>query len=71
MSASLEKSMLDFVEKLQKDIKEMLIDVESRLVGGGVANMEHYKYLQGRRESLIMVQEAVKSRLNDTGDDWK
>jgi len=63
--------MLQFIEGVQKDMKDMLIDVETRLVGGGVASMEHYKYLQGRRDALIMLQEQFKVRLNETGDDWK
>jgi len=63
--------MLEFVEKFQKDMREMLNDVETRLIGGGVSNMEHYKYLQGRREALTMVQDQFNERLRQTGDDWK
>lgn len=60
--------MLVFAERLQKEIRMQRQDVESRMIGGEVRNMEHYKYLQGRRESLTLIEDWVRDFLGSEED---
>ena len=60
--------MLVFAERLQKEIRMQRQDVESRMMGGEVRSMEHYKYLQGRRDSLTMIEDWVRDFLGSQED---
>lgn len=61
--------MLDFAERLQKEIRVLKKDAENHILSGRLTNMEQYKHLMGRLEGFVYVEEVIRSLLKENPDD--
>lgn len=57
--------MLEFAETVLRDIRDLKKSSEEIILGGGVSDMERYRFLMGRLEGLKLVEESVKKTLKD------
>jgi hypothetical protein len=60
--------MLEFVEKLQKTIRDLERDTQEIVVSGKVRDMEQYKFLMGRLEGYRFVREGLNILLSKDPD---
>lgn len=63
--------MRTFAESILRELEKTIRDTESMVLGGGVADMERYRFLMGRLEGLRFAQQSVKDILaRQTDDDF-
>jgi uncharacterized protein related to proFAR isomerase len=55
--------MLEFTEEVLNSVRKLRKQSEDVLVGGGVKDMEHYKFLMGRIEGYKFVEMAISDLL--------
>jgi len=60
--------MLEFIENLRHTIKKLQNSTENLIIGGGVRDMEQYRFLMGRLEGYKFVQEAIDDLLDGNED---
>lgn len=60
--------MLEFTEKVLIAVNRLRVDTERVIVGGGIKDMEQYKFLMGRLEGYKFVEMAVKELLDKNPD---
>lgn len=61
--------MLEFTERLLANIRKLRSQTEVIIVGGGVKDMEHYKFLMGRIEGYKFAEEAIHNLLKQTSSE--
>ena len=61
--------MLTFAESVLRDLDRTMRDTETMVLGGGVSDMERYRFLMGRLEGLRLAVDVVKERLKGHTDD--
>lgn len=61
--------MLTFAESVLRDLDRTIKDTEAMVLGGGVSDMERYRFLMGRLEGLRLAVDVVKERLKGHTDD--
>lgn len=61
--------MLEFTEKLRKELRTLRRDAEEAVLGGRVADMTQYKHLMGRLEGYKFVEDVVNRLLNEYPED--
>ena len=60
--------MLEFTEKVLISVRNLRKQSEEVIVGGGVKDMEHYKFLMGRIEGYKFVENEVLALLKKNPD---
>jgi uncharacterized protein related to proFAR isomerase len=55
--------MLEFTEEVLNSVRKLRKQSEDVIVGGGVKDMEHYKFLMGRIEGYKFVEMAISDLL--------
>lgn len=60
--------MLEFVENLQRTIRDLERETQEFMINGKVRDMEQYKFLLGRLEGYRFVKEAVHGLLSKNPD---
>jgi hypothetical protein len=61
--------MRTFAESVLRELEKTIRDTELMVLGGGVADMERYRFLMGRLEGLRFSQQAVKDIMKRHTDD--
>ena len=56
--------MLEFAETVLSSVRRLQRETHETILGGGVRDMEQYKYLMGRLDGYRNVEEAVRDLLN-------
>jgi hypothetical protein len=56
--------MLDYAEKLLKEVRKLQSDSEEIVLNGTIANMERYRFMMGRLEGLKMVEDLIKESID-------
>ena len=60
------------IHKLQKNLKESYQDIADAMIGGGIDNMEKYKYMMGQAHAYLKISQEIsnllkpKEQKNDT-----
>lgn len=62
-------SMLDFAERVLRDIKNIEKDTESLIINGAVPDMERYRFLIGRLEGIRLSEDIIRQRLKKHADE--
>jgi hypothetical protein len=62
--------MLEFTEAVLKEIRKLKADSEAIILGGGISDMERYRFMMGRLEGLNLVEDVVKSLLRRKDPDF-
>lgn len=60
--------MLEYAERLLKEVRKLQSDSESIVLNGTIANMERYRFMMGRLEGLKLVEDMIKESLNSNPD---
>jgi hypothetical protein len=61
--------MLEYAERLLKEVRKLQSDSEAIVLNGTIANMERYRFMMGRLEGLKLVEDMIKESLNASPDD--
>ncbi len=55
---------LIILNKLQKHLKESYQSIGDSMIGGGIDNMEKYKYMMGQAHAYLRISQEISSLLN-------
>jgi hypothetical protein len=55
--------MLEFAERVLRDIKTLEKDTESLVLSGALSDMERYRFLMGRLEGIRLSEDIIRQRL--------
>ena len=55
---------LVIIDKIKKSINNALIQIQDTMMGGGVDNMEKYKYLLGQAHAYSIILQEISNLLN-------
>ena len=55
---------LVILNKLQKHLKESYQNIGDNMIGGGVDNMEKYKYMMGQAHAYLRISQEISNLLN-------
>lgn len=56
--------MLEFAETVLSSVRRLQRETHETILGGGIRDMEQYKYLMGRLDGYRNVEEAIRDLLN-------
>lgn len=63
--------MLEFAEKVLRELRKLQQDSEAIVLNGTIADMERYRFMMGRLEGLKFAEEVVRDLLSRrTTDDF-
>jgi hypothetical protein len=57
--------MLEYAEKLLREVRKIQTDSEEIVLNGTIANMERYRFMMGRLEGLRMVETIIKESIDN------
>jgi hypothetical protein len=60
--------MLEYAERLLKEVRKLQSDSEAIVLNGTIANMERYRFMMGRLEGLKLIEDMIKDSLNSNPD---
>jgi len=55
---------LVILNKLQKHLKESYQNIGDNMIGGGIDNMEKYKYMMGQAHAYLRISQEISNLLN-------
>ena len=55
---------LTVLNKVQKYLKESYQSIADNMIGGGVDNMEKYKYMMGQAHAYLRISQEISNLLN-------
>ena len=61
--------MLEFAEKVLRELRKLQQDSEAIVLNGTIADMERYRFMMGRLEGIKLVEELIKHELSKRSTD--
>lgn len=61
--------MLEFAERVLKEVRKLEQDTSAIVVSGRVSDMEQYRFLMGRLEGIRLVDNLIRQEFNKHTDD--
>jgi hypothetical protein len=61
--------MLEFAERVLREIRKLETDTEALVLNGTVSDMERYRFLMGRLEGIRLIEEAIRNEVKKYSDD--
>jgi hypothetical protein len=55
---------LVILNKIQKYLKESYQNIGDNMIGGGIDNMEKYKYMMGQAHAFLRISQEISNLLN-------
>ena len=55
---------LVILNKIQKYLKESYQSIGDNMIGGGIDNMEKYKYMMGQAHAFLRISQEISNLLN-------
>ena len=55
---------LVILNKIQKYLKESYQSIGDNMIGGGIDNMEKYKYMMGQAHAYLRISQEISNLLN-------
>ena len=55
---------LVILNKIQKFLKESYVNIGDNMIGGGIDNMEKYKYMMGQAHAYLRISQEISDLLN-------
>ena len=55
---------LVILNKIQRQLKEQYQSIGDNMIGGGVDNMEKYKYMMGQAHAYLRISQEISNLLN-------
>lgn len=67
----MEITMLEFAEKVLRELRKLQQDSEAIVLNGTIADMERYRFMMGRLEGIKLVEALIQHELSKrTTDDF-
>ena len=60
----MEHDELTVINKIQRYLKESYQNIGDNMIGGGVDNMEKYKYMMGQAHAYLRISQEISNLLN-------
>ena len=54
---------LELVTKIQRQLKQLYQNIGDSMIGGGVDNMEKYKYMMGQAHAYLKISQEISNLL--------
>ena len=54
---------LIYISKIQKHLKQSYEDIADTMIGGGIDNMEKYKYMMGQAHAYLKISQEISNLL--------
>jgi len=61
--------MLEFAEKVLRELRKLQQDSEAIVLNGTIADMERYRFMMGRLEGIKLVEALIQLELNKRSTD--
>lgn len=61
--------MLEFAERVLREIRKLESDTETIVLNGTVSDMERYRFLMGRLEGIRLVDEVIRKEVKKYSED--
>ena len=61
--------MLEFAEKVLRELRKLQQDSEAIVLNGTIADMERYRFMMGRLEGIKLVEDLIKHELSKRSTD--
>ncbi len=61
--------MLEFAERVLREIRKLESDTETIVLNGTVSDMERYRFLMGRLEGIRLVEEVIRKEVKKYSED--
>jgi len=61
--------MLEFAERVLKEIRKLESDTQAIVLNGTVSDVERYRFLMGRLEGIRLVDEVIRNEVKKYSDD--
>ncbi len=55
---------LELITKIQRQLKQLYQNIGDSMIGGGVDNMEKYKYMLGQAHAYQIILQEISNLLN-------
>ena len=55
---------LELITKIQRQLKQLYQNIGDSMIGGGVDNMEKYKYMLGQAHAYQLINQEISNLLN-------
>ena len=55
---------LELITKLQRQLKDLYQNIGDSMIGGGIDNMEKYKYMLGQAHAYQYISQEISNLLN-------
>ena len=55
---------LELITKIQRQLKQLYQNIGDSMIGGGVDNMEKYKYMLGQAHAYQYISQEISNLLN-------
>ena len=55
---------LELITKIQRQLKQLYQNIGDSMIGGGVDNMEKYKYMLGQAHAYEYISQEISNLLN-------
>ena len=55
---------LELITKIQRQLKDLYQNIGDSMIGGGVDNMEKYKYMLGQAHAYQYISQEISNLLN-------
>jgi hypothetical protein len=59
----MEQDELTIINKVQRYLKENYQNIGDAMIGGGIDNMEKYKYMMGQAHAYLKISQEISSLL--------
>jgi hypothetical protein len=59
----MEITMLEFAEKILRELRKLQQDSEAIVLNGTIADMERYRFMMGRLEGIKLVEALIQHEL--------
>ena len=56
---------IELITKIQRQLKDLYQNVGDSMIGGGVDNMEKYKYMLGQAHAYQYISQEISNLLNN------
>ena len=56
---------IELITKIQRQLKDLYQNVGDSMIGGGVDNMEKYKYMLGQAHAYQYISQKISNLLNN------
>ncbi len=61
--------MLEFAEKILREIRKLQQDSEAIVLNGTISDMERYRFMMGRLEGIKLTEALIKQELDKRSKD--